>query len=98
MNGVTRAKYGTSPDFVSVPGSASPKTIVKGKPPLPPSKYDNDNSSSATKNDEEDGCGDNDFPEMKLCIPRPWLCPDPDIIVLCYSVVDLNSMKVFSYH
>ena len=30
--------------------------------------------------------------EIALCTPRPYYCPSPDVIVLCYSSVDVNSL------
>lgn len=47
-----------------------------------------DVETSKNKLDNGDCCCDGDFTR---CDARPWLCPDPHVIVLSYSVVDLSS-------
>jgi hypothetical protein len=59
----------------------------KGKPPTGRSKSQKDKNQELLPGPP---AGDQ---QNLLVAPRPWLCPDPDIIVLCYSVNDIKSMK-----
>ena len=64
---------------------------ILGKPPTGKKKEEKDQSSAI----KSSGC----CPSKKyvddfcLCVPRPTLHPDPDVIVLCFSAVDSSSIQ-----
>jgi len=46
--------------------------------------------SSEDNQSDEDSLADND---ANLCAPRPYIWPEPDVIVLCYSSIDTDSFQ-----
>ena len=71
-------------------------TKALGKPPTgkrktAPSKSENMEATQTTLHSSNTTSKVNVINDLSWCEQRPYLCPEPDIIVLCYSTIEAES-------